>query len=262
MKEQKIQNLMNLDVEGRLKHIEQSFDSVKKTLLSELKHPTKKDVTALEMFPIFPDFEFWNNPYILLSYDGDPVAGNMKYATEEDRQIAGEESVLKPLSLPENPDIQWMAYYVPDSTTVQQFKRKRETDLEESMADEVYEERFYREFDISLKESTYPYFLALRKEDGGAFYNSLPQHIRLRKRRALVLFTNFRVNKICMSQKTLQNRPALLLNSANWMKQKMKIVGENCKNCYNKMNLTMTFNKHYNNSALWIVGGSSITFAL
>lgn len=71
-KEEAMQKLIDLTEEDQIKHIENSFESVKKALLSNIKHPRKPELEALEMFPIFPDFEFWPNPYLLTTYDEDP----------------------------------------------------------------------------------------------------------------------------------------------------------------------------------------------
>ena len=38
-----------------------------------------------------------------------------------------------------------------------------------------------------MLESPYPYFLELRKEEGGAFFSPIGGQLKLRKRRALVI---------------------------------------------------------------------------
>jgi RNA polymerase II-associated factor 1 len=73
MKEEKLQKLLDMSVDDQIQHINQSFDSAKKALLSTVKHPKKPDLEALEIFPIFPDFEYWPNPYLMASYDSNPI---------------------------------------------------------------------------------------------------------------------------------------------------------------------------------------------
>ena len=54
--------------------IEHSFVAAARANISTIKHPTNPDLTATEMFPVFPDFEFWPNSYSLVSFDADPVS--------------------------------------------------------------------------------------------------------------------------------------------------------------------------------------------
>lgn len=61
-------------LESRIRAIEQSFVFANKTSLLSLKHPTNPSITAQEIFPVFPDFEFWPNQYTLASYDMDPMS--------------------------------------------------------------------------------------------------------------------------------------------------------------------------------------------
>ena len=39
---------------------------------------------------------------------------------------------------------------------------------------------------MKLMDPTYPFFLELRKEEGGAFFSPIGNQLKLRKRRALV----------------------------------------------------------------------------
>ena len=50
----------------------------------------------------------------------------------------------------------------------------------------LFEEKFYKGFDMKIMEPSYQYFLELRKTEGGAFYSSIGNQIKLKKRRALV----------------------------------------------------------------------------
>lgn len=68
-----IQNLLDLSIDQQIDRIETSFENAKKARLSTLAHPKYKDLQALELFPIFPDFEHWPNPYFLAAYDEDPM---------------------------------------------------------------------------------------------------------------------------------------------------------------------------------------------
>jgi RNA polymerase II-associated factor 1 len=78
MKEEKLQQLLDLSVDGQIQHINQSFEAANKANLATLKHPKKKDLEALEIFPIFPDFEYWSNPFFMTSFDSDPISDKMQ----------------------------------------------------------------------------------------------------------------------------------------------------------------------------------------
>ncbi len=71
--EPEIQNLLHLTVDEHIDRIEKSFSAAQQINLASLKHPKNKDLHALEVFPIFPDFENWPNPYFLASYDEHPL---------------------------------------------------------------------------------------------------------------------------------------------------------------------------------------------
>ena len=50
--------------------MENTFIAAEKVQLSDLKHPA--GLKAMEILPVFPDFEFWPNLYTLAAFDEDP----------------------------------------------------------------------------------------------------------------------------------------------------------------------------------------------
>jgi RNA polymerase II-associated factor 1 len=83
----------------------------------------------------------------------------------------------------------WVAYYAPSLTTIEKIKIKRNAEAlgqEIEFQDGVMEHVLQRDLDFKLTSSVYPYFLELRKEEGGAFYNPIQHHMKLKKRRILV----------------------------------------------------------------------------
>jgi RNA polymerase II-associated factor 1 len=130
-----ILNLLDLTVEQQIERIEKSFENAKKARLSTLKHPKFKDLQALELFPIFPDFENWPNPYFLASYDENPITDRLTVGIldllisqdlpPDDQNMALEETLLKPLQDPENPEEGWLAYFTPTAETLEKIKLKR-----------------------------------------------------------------------------------------------------------------------------------------
>lgn len=128
-KQESIQELLDLTPEGQVSRINETFESAKKALLSTMKHPKHKDLEALEIFPIYPDFEYWTNPFILASYDADPCEDKKLFA-EEDHEIAWDESLLKPLVDPETEE-QYAAYYVPTPDSLEKIKTKRQLEADD-----------------------------------------------------------------------------------------------------------------------------------
>ena len=122
--EAKIKDLLALDTAGKIAHIEQTFESAKKALLSTLKHPKNPNLSASEIFPIFPDFDLWANPNIMVSFDADPIEKNSR--SGENAEISMEEAILKPIVSHIDSQDQWVAYYLPTKNSVEKFKRLRE----------------------------------------------------------------------------------------------------------------------------------------
>ena len=57
------------DEQDQIDEINNSFIQANSITLSKLKHPTNPKLTAVEMVPIFPDFEFWPNSLALATFD-------------------------------------------------------------------------------------------------------------------------------------------------------------------------------------------------
>ncbi|KAI8902588.1 RNA polymerase II-associated [Globomyces pollinis-pini] len=174
---------LDLSFENQVNFIKNSFDLAKKADLKSLKHPKNPELTATEIFPIFPDFEFWSTPYFLSTYDQDPINKSVLNLNPEDHVIALEESLLKPIR---NNTENWLTYYAPTAASVEKLKRKRKLEDEDFVDDQEYELSFQKDFDQKIEpSSTYPFFLELREDQGGAFYSTINNHLKLRKRRAL-----------------------------------------------------------------------------
>ena len=60
-----------LDRDGRAAAIAATFDAAH-IPLSELRHPTKRGVTAVESFDLLPDDDLWANEYDLVRFGEDP----------------------------------------------------------------------------------------------------------------------------------------------------------------------------------------------
>ncbi|KAI8922651.1 RNA polymerase II-associated [Entophlyctis helioformis] len=198
MKDENLHKLMDRSREGQMKAIENSFDTVKKMNIKTIRHPTKPDVTPVEIFPVYPDFEFWPNSYVLATYDEDPLSkgsstSGTKRNTEQEREhdLKLEESLIKPLKTHTDYEQQpIMALYAPTLATASKLREKRSRmEMEDYDEDEgfgqVYEYEFRRDFEPRTAELTYPFFVEIRKDDGGAFYSPITKRLTLRKKRNL-----------------------------------------------------------------------------
>ena len=57
---------------AQLRDIDASFVAIESSVLSELRHPTKPDLTAVEAFEILPDADIWANAYDLFRFSERP----------------------------------------------------------------------------------------------------------------------------------------------------------------------------------------------
>jgi RNA polymerase II-associated factor 1 len=107
------------DEQDQIDEINNSFIQANSITLSKLKHPTNPKLTAVEMVPIFPDFEFWPNSLALATFDNSPIS-----KSEQDA-IKMETAVLRAFN---HDDTTYLAYYVPTNDAVSQLKRRRAED--------------------------------------------------------------------------------------------------------------------------------------
>lgn len=181
LQDEKINQLLDMDKNSQLQQIEKSFQKARQCKVDTLKHPTKKGMKARELFPIFPDFDNWTNPYLMCSYDEDPLG-----KSTQDHQLKLEESLLKPFVDANGDD--FFALYAPNKESIEKIKLKRSREDEDYL--ESFENDFQRDFDSKIIDSNYPFFLELRKDEGGAFYHPLNKNIKLTKKRAMVIVIN------------------------------------------------------------------------
>lgn len=57
---------------AQLRDIDASFAAIESSVLSELRHPTKPELTAVEAFEILPDADIWANAYDLFRFSERP----------------------------------------------------------------------------------------------------------------------------------------------------------------------------------------------
>ncbi|GAA5966641.1 hypothetical protein JCM8115_000234 [Rhodotorula mucilaginosa] len=137
-----------LDRDGRAAAIAATFDAAH-IPLSELRHPTKRDVTAVESFDLLPDDDLWANEYDLVRFGEDPSS----IATNEPPRLGPDprlpRAIFRDLTevLPEGQGR--VAYYLPiNDDTALSYTEKRYS-AEETLEDEAFEFRWVRDYEIA-----------------------------------------------------------------------------------------------------------------
>ena len=177
--------------QNQINAIEQTFKAVAKASLGTIKHPTNPNLKAVEMVPIFPDFEYWPNEYHLVHYEDDIIqAIGTQQEPIQEKLLKVQDALLKPFQMNQFGTItDQMALYTPTTECLGklQLKRQRieEYGEEEDIDDEeVYDYELQRVMEPIVNPPNFPFFLDVRTDDGGAFYSRLEKKISMRKKRA------------------------------------------------------------------------------
>jgi RNA polymerase II-associated factor 1 len=171
-KDMKEDNLY-LDRESQIAAIDRTFDEAKKPIV---EHHNKRGVTAVEIMPVFPDFELWKYPFAQVQFDSEPATANQ----------VSEMSQAMIRGVMDESGEQFVAYFLPTEDTMT--KRKRDEDNRtEYELEEEYEYKMAREYNWNVKSKANKgyeenYFFVLR--ENALVYNELETRVRLTKRRA------------------------------------------------------------------------------
>lgn len=168
--------------ESQLRMIEATFKSVP---VKDIKHPDKPHLTAVEVFPLLPNFDRWPDMFMHCLFDDDPAVKPLgklrsqlsKEEAEQRLQIDQElsRSILKPMIDPSRDNEQFMVYF--SSVTPQ----------EEEMEDTTQRMDAIRHYNFHLhKEQPMEKLFIEFTQDGKALYNPIQGRIQLRKRRTHV----------------------------------------------------------------------------
>ncbi|XP_077996878.1 RNA polymerase II-associated factor 1 homolog isoform X2 [Glandiceps talaboti] len=166
------------DRDSQIAAIEKTFDLAKEPIL---QHYSKPNVTPVETFPVFPDFDNWIHPCAQVIFDNDPAVKDksVHHQLEEMSQ-----AMIR--GMVDESGEQFVGYFLPNDET----KRKRKRDFEEDieyMPEEEYEYKMVREYNWNVKNKATKgyeenYFFVIRPD--GVYYNELETRVRLSKRRA------------------------------------------------------------------------------
>ncbi|GAB0093729.1 RNA polymerase II-associated factor 1 homolog [Sergentomyia squamirostris] len=166
-----------MDRDTQIKAIEKTFQDSKTPVT---KHYSKPNVTAVEVFPLYPDFKNWKYPCAQVIFDSDPapVGKNVPAQIEEMSQ-----AMIR--GVMDESGEQFVAYFLPTEGTLE--KRRRDFTNEILYEDEEeYEYKMAREYNWNVKSKASKgyeenYYFIVRSD--GVYYNELETRVRLSKRR-------------------------------------------------------------------------------
>ncbi|KAL9952382.1 hypothetical protein ACROYT_G039632 [Oculina patagonica] len=167
------------DHESQIASIESTFDAAQRPIL---RHPTKPNVTPVEVLPVFPDFQMWAQPCAHVIFDTDPTPRGRGGPAQEDEMS---QAMIR--GMVDASGDQFVAYFLPTRDTIKKRKRDQESE-QEYTEEEEYEYKMAREYNWNVKNKATKgyeenYFFVFR-EGEGVFYNELVTRVHLSKRRA------------------------------------------------------------------------------
>ncbi|EJD07681.1 uncharacterized protein FOMMEDRAFT_24985 [Fomitiporia mediterranea MF3/22] len=179
--------IVDISREAQLRDIENSFRSLGDNFdLSQLKHPNKPGVTAVESYEILPDTDIWANAYDLFRFSERP--GDRAADVPDPRINCG---ILRPM---EADGDHFLAYFLPkEDEMAENFVERRRNG--ENVEETIFS--FIRDYEtVKIEQDVQNEFLLVLddgdiKSEGdsgrrekGAYYKNIERKILLKKRRA------------------------------------------------------------------------------
>ncbi|XWS20224.1 hypothetical protein CRYUN_Cryun31cG0081700 [Craigia yunnanensis] len=171
-----LENLNNR--ERQIKEIEASFQA------SNLRpvHATNKNLEPVEVMPLLPDFDRYNDQFVMVAFDGAPTADSEIFSKlhgsvrDEHESRAIMKSYLAPSSDPANPE-KFLAYMVPSLDELLKDMYDEHEDISYSWVREYH-------WDLRGDDANDPTTFLVSFDEGEARYVLLPTKLNLRKKRA------------------------------------------------------------------------------
>lgn len=177
IKKQLKEDVLYKDRDSQVNAINETFELVKKPVT---QHYSKPGVTAVEVLPVFPDFELWKHPCAQVIFDSDPAQKDKTVVAQMEEMS---QAMIRGM-VDESGD-QFVAYFLPTEDTLE--KRRRDIEGEVDYEDgEEYDYVLAREYNWNVKNKASRgyeenYFFVMK--DDGVYYNELETRVRLSKRR-------------------------------------------------------------------------------
>ena len=171
-----------LEPHEQLAGVERTFSSANESL-SSLQHPTKRELKAIQAWPILPDFEHFEQQYVNAKFPTNPAPKAQSMVTVRDEDERLEVACLVPRIIDENsnaPENDYIAYFLPDLESATQIHRANFGETDSS--NQVSKYHFVREYDAKKEESAAEWAISMHA-DGLAHYIELNGRMNMRGRR-------------------------------------------------------------------------------
>ncbi|KAK6264138.1 RNA polymerase II associated factor Paf1 - like 1 [Theobroma cacao] len=171
-----LENLNNR--ERQIKEIEASFEASKLRPV----HATDKNLEPVEVMPLLPDFDRYNDQFVMVAFDGAPTADSEIFSKlddsvrDEHESRAIMKSYLAASSDPANPE-KFLAYMVPSLDELSKGMYDEHEDVSYSWVREY-------NWDVRGDDANDPTTYLVSFDEGEARYVPLPTKLNLRKKRA------------------------------------------------------------------------------
>lgn len=171
-----LENLNNR--ERRMREIEASFEIAK----SQPVHATKKELYPVEFMPLLPDFDRYDDQFVIAAFDNAPTVDSEVYnkLDKSVRDISESRAVMKSYvassSDPANPE-KFLAYMVPQPGELSKDIYDEDEDVSYSWVREYH-------WDVRGDDADDPTTFLVSFDESEARYLPLPTKLVLRKKRA------------------------------------------------------------------------------
>ncbi|KAK8629168.1 hypothetical protein V6N13_078020 [Hibiscus sabdariffa] len=171
-----LENLNNR--ERQIKEIEASFEASKLRPV----HATNKNLEPVEVLPLLPDFDRYDDQFVMVAFDGAPTADSEIFnklhgsVRDEYESRAIMKSYVAPSSDPANPE-KFLAYMVPSADELSKDMYDEDEDISYSWVREY-------NWDVRGDDANDPTTYLVSFDEGEARYVPLPTKLNLRKKRA------------------------------------------------------------------------------
>ncbi|KAB2620559.1 RNA polymerase II-associated factor 1-like protein, partial [Pyrus ussuriensis x Pyrus communis] len=206
LREMKGRNILeNLnDRERQIKEIEASFEACK----SRPVHATNKNLYAEEVLPLLPDFDRYDDQFVLAAFDGAPTADSEIYSKLDQSVHDAYESraIMKSYKVtgvdPANPE-KFLAYMVPSPNELSKDPYDESEDVSYSWVREYH-------YDVRGDDVHDPTTYLVSFDDDEARYAPLPTKLVLRKKRSKEVKTSDEVEHFpAPARVTVRRRPTV-----------------------------------------------------
>ncbi|CCG83123.1 RNA polymerase II-associated protein 1 homolog [Taphrina deformans PYCC 5710] len=171
---------IELDPVEQLAAVEKTFETVAQPL-SELKHPAKRGLKAVEAWNVLPNFECYEHQYVNAKFPSNPAPRTKSNTVAEDEDPRLEVSCMVPRIVDDTidaPDNDYISYFITDHETALSLKRKN---MDGDGAGHQSRYKFVREYDAKKDDGAAEWAITFAGDT--AHYLELGSRMNMRGRR-------------------------------------------------------------------------------